>query len=159
MCIRDSPLAIGYRILLAHAETGTPVTFPDPNLEAAIREAIGKPTGDIYPSDLAGLTHLHAYQRNITDLTGLEHCTSLTYLDLYDNQIADISPIANLGSLADLDLMYNQISNVSPLASLTSLTDLSLGYNEVSDISPLAGLTNLTSVSYTHLTLPTTPYV
>jgi len=29
------------------------VTFPDPNLEAAIREAIGKPTGDIFQSDLA----------------------------------------------------------------------------------------------------------
>jgi hypothetical protein len=34
--------------------------IPDANLEAAIREEIGKPTGDIYPSDLAGLTYLYA---------------------------------------------------------------------------------------------------
>ena len=31
------------------------VTFPDAKLDAAIREAIGKPTGDIYQSDLEGL--------------------------------------------------------------------------------------------------------
>ena len=29
------------------------VTFPDANMEAVIREAIGKPGGDIYESDLA----------------------------------------------------------------------------------------------------------
>ena len=30
---------------------GSPVTFADPNLEAAVRKAIAKPTGDIYHSD------------------------------------------------------------------------------------------------------------
>ena len=34
------------------------VDFPDPNLEQAIRDAIGKPTGDIYGDDLLGLTSL-----------------------------------------------------------------------------------------------------
>ena len=32
------------------------VTFPDPNLEAAIRDAISKPSGDILYSDLEMLT-------------------------------------------------------------------------------------------------------
>jgi len=56
------------------------VTFPDPNLEAAVREAIGKPTGPIYRSDLEDLTGLRAGDRNIVDLTGLEHATNLTWL-------------------------------------------------------------------------------
>jgi len=120
------------------------VEFPDPNLEAAIREAIGKPTGDIYPSDLAGLTLLVAYQRNITDLTGIEHCTSLISLYLWSNQISDISPLANLTSLTSLTLSSNQISDISPVAGLTSLTYLDVGLNEVVDISPLANLTSLT---------------
>jgi hypothetical protein len=34
--------------------TGDIVTFPDHNLEAAIREVIGKSEGDIYQSDLEG---------------------------------------------------------------------------------------------------------
>jgi len=162
----EVPAAIGYRVLLAQAETGTPVDFPDPNLEAAIREAIGKPTGPIYPSDLVGLTSLSASLKSITNLTGLEHCinlteldlegnqisdisplanlTNLTYLYLRDNQISDISALANLINLTLLDLCFNQISDLFPLTNLTSLTELYLGANHISDISPLGNLTNLT---------------
>jgi hypothetical protein len=120
------------------------VTFADPNLEAAIREAIGKPTGPIYPSDLEGLTSLSASEKNIADLTGLECATSLTSLDLDDNQISNVSPLANLTSLQQLWLGDNQISDISPLSNLTSLQQLWLSYNQISDISPLANLTNLT---------------
>jgi hypothetical protein len=71
-----SLLAMLFPISVAVAEEV--VTFPAPNLEAAIREAIGKPTGAILQSDLVGLTTLNANTRSVTDLTGLEHCTSLT---------------------------------------------------------------------------------
>ena len=124
------------------------VTFADPNLEAAIREAIGKPTGKIYASDLEGLTSLNATEKNITDLTGLESATSLTYLDLRHNQISDISPLADLTGLAVLGLCYNQMSDISLLTSLTSLTTLSLCGNEISDISPLASLSGLTWANF-----------
>ncbi|HHN46026.1 MAG TPA: PKD domain-containing protein, partial [Planctomycetes bacterium] len=40
--------------------TDSIITFVDPNLEAAVREAIGKGSGDIYASDVAGLTALNA---------------------------------------------------------------------------------------------------
>jgi len=122
------------------------VYFPDPNLEAVIREATGKATGPIYPSDLEGLTSLHADQRNISELTGLEHCTSLTDLYLWVNQISDISPLSNLTNLTLLDLHSNQISDISPLANLTNLTLLDLDDNQISDISPLANLTSLTGL-------------
>ena len=122
------------------------VIFTDPNLEAVIREAVGKPTGDIYPSDLEGLTSLDARERNITDLAGLERCTSLTYLSLEGNQISDISPLANLTSLTGLGLSGYQIADISPLVDLTRLTWLSLYDTQISDISPLAKLTSLTSL-------------
>ena len=41
-------------------EADEKVTFPDPNLNATIREAIGKPVGDIYESDLEELLTLDA---------------------------------------------------------------------------------------------------
>ena len=122
------------------------VTFPDPNLEAAIREAIDKPTGSICPSDLKGLTSLDADQRNIADLTGLDHCTSLTYLNLRENQISDILPLTNLTNLTYLDLLVNQISDISALANLTNLAFFDLRGNQISDISALANLTNLTGL-------------
>ena len=122
------------------------VNFADPNLEAAIRDAIGKPTGDILQSDLDTLLTLDASTRGITNLTGIEHCTSLIILSLHTNQIGNISPLAGLTSLTELVLRNNQISNVSPLASLANLTHLRLDNNQISDISPLAGLTNLTDL-------------
>jgi len=119
------------------------VNFPDPGLEAAIREAIGKPAGVIYDTDLVGLTNLNAPGRGIQDLSGIENCTSLMYLELRDNEITDITPIGQLTNLLWLQLWNNQISNIAPLASLTNLEWLHLWNNQVSDISPLAGLTNL----------------
>ena len=123
------------------------VTFPDPNLEAAIREAISKPTGDIYQSDLDGLTSLDADSRNIVNLSGLEYCTKLAQLDLYNNQISDIQAFANLTSLTDLNLRYNQISDIQALSNLTSLTDLNLMQNNISDIQALSNLTSLTELN------------
>jgi len=120
------------------------ISFPDANLEAAIREAVGKPTGDIYEADVANLTSLYAPERGIVSLTGLEHATSLTHLYLDSNNISDISPLANLSSLTDLYLGWNTLSDISGLGNLTSLTSLRLDSNQISNISPLANLSGLT---------------
>jgi len=125
---------------------GQVVDFPDPNLEQAIREAINKPTGDIYDTDLIGLTSLNAEQRGIANLEGIQHCVDLTILYLYENEIVDISPLAGLTNLTILWLIINQIVDISPLAGLTNLTWLDLRGNEIVDISPLAGLTSLTEL-------------
>ena len=119
------------------------VTFPDANLEAAIRDAISKPAGDIYQSDLEALTTLDASSRGITNIAGLEYCGSLEELDLYQNQISDISLLSGLTNLQELWLQWNQISDISPLSGLTNLEKLYLYNNQISDISPLSSLTNL----------------
>jgi hypothetical protein len=114
------------------------VTFPDPNLESAVREAIGTPTGTIYPSDLYWMISLDASQRNITDLTGLECATGLAWLDLGSNQINDISVLVNLTSLTTLTLEDNQISDIEPLVNNPGLSagdDVYLWNNPLSAIS------------------------
>lgn len=123
------------------------VNIPDHNLEAVIREAIAKPIGDIYESDLLGLWKLDASGRGIADLNGLEYCTNLRELRLWENQISDISPISGLTSLTRLNLMGSQISDISPLSGLTNLTTLYLWGSQLSDISPLSGLTSLTTLT------------
>jgi Leucine-rich repeat (LRR) protein len=119
------------------------VTFPDPNLEAAIREAVGKPTGDIYQSDLDGLSTLIARDRAIANLAGLEHCTNLISLQLFDNEISDISPVAGLTSLTGLYLTGNEISDIAAVSGLTNLIVLEVDGNQISNISPLSGLAEL----------------
>jgi hypothetical protein len=94
--------------ITANFEEGESVTFADPNLEAAIREAIDIPERPMYPSDLEGLTSLSASERNIADLTGLEHCINLIELDLGYNQISDISPLVQNEGLGEADAIYLQ---------------------------------------------------
>jgi uncharacterized repeat protein (TIGR02543 family) len=93
--------------ITANFGEGDSVIFADPNLEAAIREAIGIPDRPIYPSDLEGLTSLSALEKGISDLAGLELCVDLTYLQLDLNQIGDISPLVqNEGLGGEGDAVY-----------------------------------------------------
>jgi len=59
-------LALGVLVAMVSVPaSAVVVNFPDPGLEAAIRDAIGKPTGDIHDSDLVELTWLGASSRSI----------------------------------------------------------------------------------------------
>jgi internalin A len=140
-------LDIGILISRGAAVTYEPqislVTFPDAKLEALIREAIDKPSGDIYNNDLIFLTLLDGNWRDIIDLTGLEHCPNLQDLYLRNNLISNISPLQNLTNLHDLNLGANPLSDISPLQNLTNLHILGLWSTTISDYSPLQNLTNL----------------
>ena len=114
------------------------VTFPDKNLEVAIKKHLGKgPVEEITPAELAALISFEANGRGITDLSGLAYCSNLTELWLGNNHISDVSHLASLTNLATLLLDENRITDVSPLASMTDITRLSLDWNWISDISPL----------------------
>lgn len=123
------------------------ITFPDANLEVAIRDALGKPAGEqIIAADLAKLTSLCAGFYGIADLSGLENCTNLTSLSIAGCQVSDISRLSSLTNLRVLSLSGNPISDISPLSSLTSFTELVLAATKVRDISPLSSLTSLTEL-------------
>ena len=93
------------------------INFPDPGLEAAIRDAIGKASGDIHNTDLLGLTYLNTYDCNIVTLEGIQYCVDLTNLLLSDNRIVDITALSNLTNIWILDLHNNQISDIAPLVN------------------------------------------
>ena len=141
-----------------------PVSIPDPNLAAVIREQIGD---NITTHTLLNLTRLYVRNSEIADLTGLEHAyylselnlsgnantvsdfsplaglTNLKYLDLSNNPYADISSLTGLIGLEDLNLRGSNLSDISPLANLPNLNRLTLSSSDLSDISPLANLTGL----------------
>jgi hypothetical protein len=117
--------------------------FPDPSLEALIRNEIGQPTGNILVEDLQGITAIQAWSQNIADITGIECLSNLSFLDLWQNAISDISPLSGLTNLTYLYLEINNISDISPVAGLSNLQQLYLNENPITDISPVAGLTNL----------------
>ncbi|MBN2012640.1 T9SS type A sorting domain-containing protein [candidate division KSB1 bacterium] len=122
----------------------TPVTFDDPNLEQAIRDALSKPSGDITDIDMQTLTVFSADSRNISDLTGLEYATNLNHLSLNMNNITNIGPLEDLTKIKQIYLFQNNISNITPLHNMTDLEIAYMHQNQILDISPLADAHKLT---------------
>ena len=133
-----------------------PVSIPDPNLAAAIREELSLTSNEpVTTYSILDLVELEAPNRGIKDLTGLEHAVNLKEVNLRweyisgegyvnSNVISDFSPLEKLTNLEKLNLSgMSGLRDVSTLASLTNLETLYLGNTAVSDVSPLAHLTNL----------------
>lgn len=91
------------------------VTIPDANLEGALRITLNQPVGPIEDSSLASITTLSASGQSISDLSGLEFCTSLETLDLSLNQITDLTPLKGLLNLTSVNLKNNNLCSVSRL--------------------------------------------
>ena len=129
----------------------TIVEFNDIILATVVRRALGLPTGDgidllnIPKSELVKLTELKTTRnKDINDLTGLEHASQLTVLNLAFNDISDLTPLTQLTQLEYLYLNSNfDISDLTPLAQLTQLEELTLYECGISDVTPLAQLTQL----------------
>jgi len=119
------------------------VTFSDPALEAAVRDAIDVPSGSIYKSDLASLDTLVANYLGISDLTGLEHCIALVNLNLGHNDLSNIDQLSILSGLSELDLQDNSITDLSALAGLVNLRNLQLSANPLESVDDLSSLHQL----------------
>jgi len=122
-----------------------PVTFNDSALlnavktqwEAATGLTLSDPPEDTELAN-AAFTELTANGLGITDLTGLDACTSLTAINLGLNQILDLTPLSGLTALVHLDVGFG----TDPLES-ENFDPLQTGTNLITDISTLAGLVNL----------------
>ena len=122
--------------------------FRDPNLRAAVEEALGKDAGaPVTAEDMATLTSLSAWYREVRDLTGLELAIGLEQLNLGGNLVDDLTPLSELTNLRSLNLWSNSVDDLEPLSNLLALNDLDLSDNPVRDISALAGL----SIGHLHL--------
>ena len=124
---------------------GAAVHIPDPNLRAAIAEALGKnPNAPITVEEMGRLEGFGAVNRGVQDLTGLQFAINLEWLEVGYNQFSDLSPLAGLTNLRTLSFPRSNVSDLSPLAGLTNLDNLWFNAGaKVSDLSPLAGLINL----------------
>jgi hypothetical protein len=122
------------------------VTFPDPVLEQTVREAIGKPAGDIYADDLGLIKHNTLGLQGVSDLSGLEKCTALEVLFIIDCPVADLTPLSSLQHLQFLSLWSSPATDLTPVAGLSNLKCLAI-YNNPVRLPPLSGLSNLETLS------------
>ncbi len=135
------------------------VRIPDAVLETKLREALGKPDGDLTQGDLAQLDSLYlnlewqeSYPEGtqVQKLDGLEYCLNLHTLDISWNLIQDLRSLKNLTQLTYLRAYGNQIRDLKPLTKLTALQNLNLGGNQIADVKALQALTELTELYLDH---------
>ena len=103
----DEPFAIVTDAPTEEPQFEKPVSFSDINFENAVREAIGRQIGSIYPSDLAGITVFSARVRGIVRIDEIVYFSSLEELDLMGNKIIDLSPLSTLTNLKTLNISKN----------------------------------------------------
>ena len=78
-------------------------------IEAAIRKAAKKPTGELTQADLEKVTKLDLGKNKLTDVKGLEKLTQLKELYLYDNPALTKAQIAALRkALSNCRIVSNQ---------------------------------------------------
>lgn len=105
------------------------IHIPNPNLSAAVREALNLPAdAPLTLAAMQDLTDLEAGDRGITNLSGLESAKNLTFLSIPYNPITDLTPIAKLKNLETIYMWATSVSDISPLANLTKLRVLLASY-------------------------------
>ena len=130
---------------------GTSVHIPDPNLRAAIAEALGKsPNAPITAEDMATLQKLRAENKNISDLTGLAFAKNLTVLAIGHNPLSDLSPLASLTKLREIQFHDTEVADLSPLSGLRDLEVIGASATRITSLVPLAGLKNLQKLDTIH---------
>ena len=167
----DYPQQVGEPPVVTQPDVipGGQVHIPDPNLRAAIAEALDKsPNAPITVEDMEGLTFLSKIEgQGIRDLTGLQFATNLSSIRIEGSKVSDLSPIAGLTQLKALDidsidspsvihdakqlsrlvnltfLALHGVEDLTPLAGLPKLEQLFVSHSNIRDLSPLAGLINL----------------
>lgn len=119
------------------------VSFPDPNFEAAVRETINKPTGDITRNDVVGVTVLDVAKRGIADLSGIEYFTALKTLYCYNNVLTTLDVSKNT-ALITVSCYGNRITTLN-VSGNTALAELDCSKNQLTvlDISKNTALTFL----------------
>ncbi len=136
--VSGSEQVISQETLIEVFGAGDIVHFDDPNLESAVKHALGfEETKEIYEGDLLVLTSLDASSYNIHNLSGIHKIRNLQELNLWNNQIDSIVPVQYLTNLRYLNLARNAVSDITPLKNLTNLQVLYLWDNQITDLQPL----------------------
>jgi formylglycine-generating enzyme required for sulfatase activity len=122
---------------------GQDVSVPDPGLNAAIRETLGKPAGPLTQQDMLSLTNLSARNRNVSSIVGLDAARNLISLDLQINHLSNVSLLGALTNLGTLNLSVNPLTNFSVPNGLSNLVSLTLESTGLTNLISPARLTKL----------------
>jgi internalin A len=153
------PLIAALLVLTGFTAAAQVVSIPDSGLNAAIRQTLQKPTGQLTPQDLLNLTELDASGRRVSSLVGLEAARNLIVLELQSNSLTNLTLPSVLTKLSVLDLSFNPLTNCALPVGLTNLTELAIEETGLTTLTLPADLTRLIDLDLfgnrlTNLALP-----
>ena len=94
--------------------------------------------------NLDRLNWFWGYNRNISNLSGIEEARNLKFLKLEENSVTDLSSVWNLDKLESLDVSWGgKVSTISGIKSLSNLEYLDLSGQQIKDIAELLHLKKL----------------
>ena len=117
--------------------------FPDANFRAYLTSQTYGSDGVITDAEIAGVTDISVYYRNISDLKGIEYFTALTSLGCGGNQLTALDVSQN-SALTNLSCGNNQLTTLD-VSMNTVLTSLGCSINQLTtlDVSKNTVLTSL----------------
>ena len=147
-------------IILSPGRSGS-YRFREPLIEQAVRLALDIPEGDLTRADLARMTALHIFGRQIyaddrqfffIGQFTLPYDDSIRAAGLWEQNggIRSLEDIAAMPNLRELSLYRQEITDISPLKN-SRITRLGIGLNPVRDLTALMGQKTLTALNLTCL--------
>ncbi len=119
------------------------VEFADPAVEDNVRFLTGIYDDELLHRDLCAVEAIVVTNRTVTDLSGVQWCTSLKVLRIGDGEVDDVTVLTELTMLETIELASNRVEDASPLAGLTSLKTLDVSSNQLTDLGFATNLTQL----------------
>ena len=119
-------------VATATAVPGQGGIITDENFLLVVRDAINKPEGAITAADVAGVTELSLFLRDVAELSGIEHFTALERLNCNSNKITALDLSKNI-NLKYLNVSYNQLTELI-IGENTALTELYCQYNNLAEL-------------------------
>ena len=113
------------------------IYIPDVNFKNILLEEYDLDRNEkITEYDLVNLEKLDISNKNISDLTGIEHCINLKEIDANSNNLTSLEPVRNLINIKSFNFTCNKIEDISPLKNWNYLWG-SLANNYITDITCL----------------------
>ncbi len=130
------------------------VEFTDDALEDMVREAMGKPEGDITVAEAEAVERFDFRVQDpsssstprIKDISALQYFKNLQSLDLSYHQIEDLAPLAGMKNLFALYYFdARSVKDFSALSELTGMMDLIISSDSFTnaDMQRLVGMTKM----------------
>lgn len=125
-----------------------PIEFEDAKIEQMVRQALERPSGQLYAAQLAGVTSLSSdwTEGEVRTLKDLEYLPALNSLYLTDELlIEDYSVLTHLPALTSLGLSGCALTdeNLAQINACHQLTQLDISNNQISSLDPINELVYL----------------